>query len=90
MNIEGTLAHFNFSPKGGYEALIITTKKGTVQVNFEPDEAAVLAATLKAGGKVSLKADALHEHDEAAHPVFQLKGIKVGGKTVKLSPKTEV
>ena len=90
MNIEGTLAHFNFSPKGGYEALIITTKKGTVQVNFEPDEAAVLAATLKAGGKVSLKAEALHEHDEAAHPVFQLKWIKVGAKTVKLSPKVEV
>lgn len=39
MKIVGTLAHFNFSPKGGYEDLIIITKKGMVQVNFEPDEA---------------------------------------------------
>ncbi len=91
MNIEGTLSHFNYSPKGGYEALIVTTRKGTVQVNFEPHEAGVLAATLKPGGKVSLKAHPHHHHhDEAAHPVFQLSGLKVGGKAVKLDPRTQV
>ena len=90
MNIEGTLSQFNYSPKGGYEALIVTTKKGTVQVNFEPDQAGVLVGTLKAGGKVSLKAETLHEHDDAAHPVCQLKSIKVSGKAVKLTPQIQV
>lgn len=90
MNIEGTLAQFNYSPKGGYEALIVTTKKGPVQVNFEPDQAGVLAATLKPGGKVSFKTGPAHEKDDAVHPVCQLISVKVKGKAVKLEPKIEV
>ena len=90
MNIEGTLAQFNYSPKGGYEALIVTTKKGPVQVNFEPDQAGVLAATLKTGGKVSFKTGPAHEKDDAVHPVCQLISVKVRGKTLKLEPKIQV
>ena len=90
MNIEGTLSQFNYSPKGSYEALIVTTKKGPVQVNFEPDQADVLAATLKTGGKVSFKTGPAHEKSDAVHPVCQLIGLKVHGKAVKLAPEIQV
>ena len=90
MILEGTLSHFNYSPKGGYEAMLLTTKKGVVQVNFAPEQAAVLAATLKPGGAVSVKANRKDDTDEASHLVYELTELKQKGAAVDLEPVREV
>ena len=88
MKIEGALEYFNYSPKGGYEALILATKKGLVQINFEPEHAADLSCSLKAGEMVTVKVDRFDEASEAERPVYQLHGYKVHG--VEHKPQTNM
>jgi hypothetical protein len=88
MKIEGALEYFNYSPKGGYEALILATKKGEVQINFEPEHAADLACSLKAGEMVTVKVNRFDEASDAERPVYQLHGYKVHG--IEHKPQTHM
>lgn len=90
MKIEGTHTHFNYSPKGGYEALILATAKGPVQVNFERHHAGVLAAALKPGIKVSLKVAPMDDLEAPEHPVYQLQTLHVRGQALELEPQVQI
>ena len=90
MKIEGTLEHFNYSPKGGYEAMMLSTAKGPVQVNFPPEQAVVLAAVLTAGATVKLKADLMENAHGVPHQVYELAAVTWQGKTLDLEPTVEV
>jgi len=90
MNIEGTLKHFNYSPNGGYEAMILTTKKGVVQVNFHPTQATVLAARMKVGGNVNVNGELVEGARGVAHPVYELACLEVLGKPLRREPAIQV
>ena len=90
MKIEGTLTHFNHSPKGSFESLILSTRKGAVQVNFQSYQASALVTALKEGEKVSLDADRLEDGHHSPHPVYQLVGLKQKGAALDLAATVRV
>jgi hypothetical protein len=90
MNFEGSLSHFNYSPKGEPEALMLSTSKGLVQINFPAAQGSTLVARLKEGEKIKVKATPLEDTHKSVHPVHQLDEWESGSGPVKIHAVIEV
>ena len=83
--IQGRLEHFNVSPKGSYEGLILRTKSGVTQVNFPRDFAETLSGALKSGDNVTAEVREFEDERDRNHPVYELVGLRAqGGKQIEL------
>lgn len=73
--------HYNFSPKGGLEGLIVEAGGQTAQVVCPPYLAPGLAAAVAEGAAVELAVEPAGPSDKgpAAHPVFDLLDLPATG-----------
>jgi hypothetical protein len=74
VQLSGTVANYNFGPRGTVEALMIKTGDKTVQVNLPPPLAPFAAQVAAVGGSVNLSA--YPEMGLPDHPVYELASIK--------------
>lgn len=92
MKLKGKLESFNFSPKGGYEGLLLSTSKGVVQVNFSPEFAAQIQEAIPLASLVNAEVSAWEEDDRKGdHPVYHLVSIAPeNGAPISLDPASSV
>ncbi len=88
--LEGQLLQFNYSPKGGYEGLLLETKDGIVQINFAHEHAPNLVASIKPSAALIIKGEPWNDDRPGDHPVFELVEIKVNGKAIKIDSTATV
>jgi len=74
IDLSGTVANYNFGPRGEVEALMIKSSDKTIQVNLPPPISpfAVQVATL--GAQVTIKA--FPEMGLPDHPIYELESVK--------------
>lgn len=70
--ITGVVEQFNISPKGVYESLLLTTPKGTVQVNFPPEAGSNVSSLIAEGAKASFFVEEEEDERPSHHEVFRL------------------
>ena len=85
--LKGVVERFNYSPKGGYESVLIESADKLVQVNFPPHMAAEVAKAVATGDQISVVAVA--EKSEGDHSVYRLQKLTTakGEEIVMLKPK---
>jgi len=75
--LKGAVERFNYSPKGEYESLMLTTGGKPIQVNFPPHLGAKIAKAVAIGDSIGVTATSTESKGD--HPVYDL---------VSLSPKS--
>jgi len=70
--LTGVVESFNISPKGVYEGLLLTTNKGTVQVNFPLEAGGSVSSRIAEGEKATFFAEKEEDERPSDHPVFRL------------------
>lgn len=82
--LEGRVDGINLSPRGDLEGLLVATREGVVQVNFEKGATPELAQW-PVGKKVRL--GAVLEEEQFAHPVYRCMDPAAGveGEVIRLN-----
>lgn len=85
--LKGVLERFNYSPRGGYDSMLITSSEALVQVTFPPHMAAQMRKAVTAGDQISVVAVA--EPSKGDHSIYRLQKLTSakGEEIVMLEPK---
>lgn len=85
--LKGVVERYNYSPKGGYESMLLKSADKLVQINFPPHMAAEVTKAVATGNQISVVAVA--EDAKGDHPVYRLQKLTManGEEIVMLKPK---
>ncbi|HEX4000024.1 MAG TPA: hypothetical protein VHX65_15840 [Pirellulales bacterium] len=80
----GTVAQFNYTPRGERDGILLTSDGKLVQLNFPPHEAGKLTGTVAVGDQIT--AEATPERARADHAVLHLQKLTtVKGKEIEMA-----
>jgi hypothetical protein len=79
----GTVAQFNFTPRGERDGILLTSDGKLVQLNFSPRDASKLSGAISVGDQIS--AEAAPERAHADHAVCRLQKLTTAsGKEISM------
>jgi hypothetical protein len=82
IRIKGKIIHYNISPKGMYEGMLIETKEKKIQVNFPKEQGAVISASYPKGSTIELEVETYEDDKDrkGSHKVYSLTTLPKGKK----------